>query len=52
MVKMYGKKIVVLDFIYKEDGENLKDIINKSFKEELYNKKLLFGDMTYEKSKD
>ncbi len=52
MIKMYGKKIVKLDFIHNKEGENLKDIINKSFKEELYNKKLLFKDMLYENSQN
>ena len=43
VVKMYGNKIVKLEFIFNENGEDLKTIINKSFKEELYKKKILFG---------
>lgn len=43
MIKMYGNKKVKLEFKYKEDGEDLKTIINRTFKEELYKKKILFG---------
>ena len=42
MIKMYGNKLVKLDFVFKEDGDDLKTIINRTFKEELYKKKLLF----------
>ena len=43
MVKMYGNKIVKLEFVFNENGDDLKTIINRTFKEELYKKKLLFG---------
>ena len=42
MIKMYGNKLVKLEFVFKEDGDDLKTIINRTFKEELYKKKLLF----------
>lgn len=42
MIKMYGNKIVKLEFVFNEDGDDLKTIINRTFKEELYKKKLLF----------
>ena len=42
MIKMYGYKLVKLEFVFKEDGDDLKTIINRTFKEELYKKKLLF----------
>ena len=42
MIKMYGNKIVKLEFAFNEDGDDLKTIINRTFKEELYKKKLLF----------
>ena len=42
MIKKYGNKLVKLDFVFKEDGDDLKTIINRTFKEELYKKKLLF----------
>ena len=42
MIKMYGNKLVKLEFVFKEDGDDLKTIINITFEEELYKKKLLF----------
>ena len=51
MNKMYGNKIVKLEFVYKEDGDDLKTIINRTFKEELYKKKLLFGGVLDELQK-
>ena len=45
MIKMYGNKLVKLEFVFKEDGDDLKTIINRTFKEELYKKKLLFGGL-------
>lgn len=42
MIKMYGNKTVKFNFIYNEEGEGLETIINRTFKEELYEKKLLF----------
>ena len=36
-------KIVKLEFVFNENGDDLKTIINRTFKEELYKKKLLFG---------
>ena len=51
MIKMYGNKIVKLEFVYKEDGDDLKTIINRTFKEELYKKKLLFGGVLDELQK-
>ena len=45
MIKMYGNKLVKLEFVFKEDGDDLKTIINRTFKEELYKKKLLFEDL-------
>lgn len=51
MIKMYGNKIVKLEFVYKEDGNDLKTIINRTFKEELYKKKLLFGGVLDELQK-
>ena len=49
MIKMYGNKIVKLEFVFNEDG--LKTIINRTFKEELYKKKLLFGGVLDELQK-
>lgn len=43
MIKMYGNKQVKLEFIFNENGEDLKNIISKTFKEELYKKKLFTG---------
>lgn len=43
MIKMYGKKAVKLEFVFNEAGDDLKTIINRTFKEELYKKKILFG---------
>ena len=45
MIKMYGNKLVKLEFVFKEDGDDLKTIINRTFKEELYKKKLLFESL-------
>lgn len=44
MIKMYGKKKVEFKFIFNENGEELKTIVDKSLKKELYNKKLLLGE--------
>ena len=51
MIKMYGNKIVKLEFVFNEDGDDLKTIINRTFKEELYKKKLLFGGVLDELQK-
>ena len=51
MIKMYGNKIVKLEFAFNEDGDDLKTIINRTFKEELYKKKLLFGGVLDELQK-
>lgn len=51
MIKMYGNKIVKLKFVFNEDGDDLKTIINRTFKEELYKKKLLFGGVLDELQK-
>ena len=37
--------------VFNEDGDDLKTIINKTFKEELYKKKLLFGGVLDELQK-
>lgn len=39
MIKTYGKKTVKFEFNFDETGEDLKTIINKTYKEELYRKK-------------
>lgn len=51
MIKMYGNKIVKLEFVFNENGDDLKTIINRTFKEELYKKKLLFGGVLDELQK-
>lgn len=51
MIKMYGKKTVKLEFVFNEDGDDLKTIINRTFKEELYKKKILFGGVFDESQK-
>mgnify|MGYP003459023771 FL=1 len=51
MIKMYGNKIGKLEFVFYEDGDDLKTIINRTFKEELYKKKLLFGGVLDELQK-
>lgn len=51
MIKMYGKKKVKLEFIFNEDGDDLKRIIDRTFKEELYKKKILLGGVLDELSK-
>ena len=51
MIKMYGNKLVKLEFVFKEDGDDLKTIINRTFKEELYKKKLLFEGLLDELKK-
>lgn len=51
MIKMYGNKIVKLEFVFNKDGDDLKTIINRTFKEELYKKKLLFGGVLDELQK-
>lgn len=51
MIKMYGNKIVKLEFVFNEEGDDLKTIINRTFKEELYKKKLLFGGVLDELQK-
>lgn len=51
MIKMYGNKIVKLEFVFNEDGDDLKAIINRTFKEELYKKTLLFGGVLDELQK-
>ena len=51
MIKMYGNKLVKLEFVFKEDGDDLKTIINRTFKEELYKKKLLFEGLLDEFTK-
>ena len=51
MIKMYGNKIVKLEFVLNEDGDDLKTIMNRTFKEELYKKKLLFGGVLDELQK-
>ena len=51
MIKKYGNKLVKLDFVFKEDRDDLKTIINRTFKEELYKKKLLFEGLLDEFTK-
>lgn len=43
MIRTYGKKTIKFEFNFDETGENLKTIINKTYKEELYRKKILLG---------
>lgn len=41
MIKNYGNKIVKFEFNFNENGEDLQTIINKTYKDELYRKKIL-----------
>ncbi len=43
MIKSYGKKVIKFEFNFDDNGESLKTIINKSYKEELYKNKFLLG---------
>ena len=38
MIRTYGKKTIKFEFNFDETGEDLKTIINKTYKEELYRK--------------
>ena len=43
MIRTYGKKTIKFEFNFDETGKDLKTIINKTYKEELYRKKILLG---------
>ena len=43
VIRTYGKKTIKFEFNFDETGEDLKTIINKTYKEELYRKKILLG---------
>lgn len=51
VIRTYGKKTIKFEFNFDETGEDLKTIINKTYKEELYRKKILLGGATDELQK-
>lgn len=52
MIRTYGKKMIKFEFNFAETGEELKTIINKTYKEELYRGKILLGGTNDEKRRN
>lgn len=51
MIRTYGKKTIKFEFNFDEIAEDLKTIINKTYKEELYRKKILLNVADYKLQK-